>query len=90
MKQKSSEQRSLQRRIANVTMPITRKRIRWGRNWPCLCGSEKKYKRCCLKEIDAITISDSNANVAKLPEDMQKFINAHQKAQKNGGMKKNG
>ncbi len=88
MKQKSSEQRSLQRRIANITMPITRRRMRWGRNWPCLCGSEKKYKRCCLREIDAITVSDGNANVVALSKDVQEIISAHQKAQKNGGMKK--
>ncbi len=71
---KKSEQRNLARRISGVTMPIARKRTKWGRNWLCLCGSEKKYKRCCLKEIDSITVFDGNANVTPLSEDIQKMI----------------
>ena len=89
MSRTSSEQRNLGRRIAGVTMPITRRRMRWGRNWPCLCGSGKKYKACCLNEIEAITASDGNANVTKLPEDIQKMIDAHREAQQNGGKKNN-
>jgi len=27
------------------------KRKKMGRNKPCLCGSGKKFKKCCLKEI---------------------------------------
>ena len=88
MSKKSSELRSLGRRISGVTMPITRRRMRWGRNWPCLCGSEKKYKRCCMAETDSFTASDGNTNVIALSEDIQKMIDAHRK--KNGGMKKNG
>ena len=87
MSRTSSEQRNLGRRIAGVTMPITRRRMRWGRNWPCLCGSGKKYKVCCLNEIEAITASDGNANVTKLPENIQKMIDAHREAQQNGGKK---
>jgi hypothetical protein len=64
--------------------------MRWGRNWPCLCNSGKKYKRCCMKEIDSFTISDGNANITALSEDIQKMIDAHQKTKKNGDMKKNG
>lgn len=78
MRQKRSEQRNLNNRIAGVTMPISRKRIKWGRNWLCLCGSDKKYKRCCMKEIDDITAFDDNANVEKLSEDIQKMIDARQ------------
>lgn len=88
MSKRSSELRSLGRRISDVTMPITRRRMRWGRNWPCLCGSEKKYKRCCMAEIDSFTASDSNANITALPEDIQKMIDVYRK--KNGGMRKNG
>jgi len=90
MSRKSSERRSLGRRIAGVTMPIGRKRMRWGRNWPCLCGSGKKYKVCCLSEIDSLTESDDNASVTKLPEDIQKMIDAHRKAEEKTKGKLNG
>lgn len=78
MKQKRSEQRNLSNRLAGVTLPISRKRTKWGRNWPCLCGSGKKYKKCCINEINNITTSDGNANVESLPEDIQKMIDARQ------------
>lgn len=71
---KKSEQLNLQKRLAGVTMPITRKRIKWGRNWLCMCGSGAKYKNCCLEETDNLTASDSNANVELLPEDIQKML----------------
>ena len=86
MSKKKSEQRSLSRRISGVTMPIKRKRMRWCRNWPCLCASGKKYKKCCLDEIESFTALDSNASVTELPEDIKKMIDTH----KNGDMKKNG
>lgn len=86
---RKSEQRSLGRRIAGVTMPISRRRMRWGRNWPCLCGSDKKYKRCCLNEIDSFTASDGNANVDKLSPDIQKMIDYQRDMLKNGGKKHN-
>jgi len=85
MSNKLSERRSLGRRIAGVTMPIERKRMKWKRNWPCLCGSDKKYKNCCLKDIDALTASDGDATVRKLPEDIQKMIDAHIEADKGKG-----
>jgi len=93
---KKTERRNLRRRIQGVTMPIGRKRTRWGRNWPCLCGSGKKYKHCCIGDIDALTASDGNADVTKLPEDIQKMIDAHRKAEEEakgkleGGRKING
>jgi hypothetical protein len=71
---KQSERRSLDRRIAGVTMPIGRKRIRYGRNFPCLCGSGKKYKRCCMEQIDTTTAHDGNATVIELSQDVQKMI----------------
>lgn len=90
MSRTSSEQRSLGRRINGITMPITCKRTRWCRNWPCMCGSGLKYKNCCLKEIQSLTESDGNANVTKLPEDIQKMIDTHREAEKTGGKKENG
>lgn len=82
MSKQSSDQRSLGRRILGTTMPIGRKRMKWGRNWPCLCGSEKKYKNCCMNEIESLTISDGNAKVQTIPEDMQKKIDDYIEAQK--------
>lgn len=79
MNSKLSEQRSLGRRLAGVTMPISRKRIRWGRNWLCMCGSGAKYKKCCMSEINSITASDGNANIKLLSKDIQKMIDAHKK-----------
>ena len=87
MSRTSSERRSLGKRIAGVSMPITRKRTRWGRNLSCLCGSGKKYKNCCLNEIESFTAFDGNASVTKLSEDIQKMIDAHREA---GGKKENG
>ena len=89
MQKKSSAQRSLGRRIAGVTMPVGRKRMRWGRNWPCLCGSQEKYKRCCLSEIDNLTAHDGNAVEEKLSEDVQRLIDAHNaEEERKGGKKK--
>jgi len=68
-------------------MPVRRKRMRWSRNWPCLCGSGIKYKFCCMGEIDNITISDGNASVDKLSDDIQTLINNQQQIQKSGGAK---
>lgn len=86
---KKKERLSLQKRLQGVTMPISRKRIRWGRNWLCLCGSNVKYKRCCMAEVESITSSDGNARVQKLHEDIQGMINAQIEA-KNKGVEGNG
>ncbi len=45
------------------TQPIKRKRIKWKRNWPCVCGSERKYKNCCMGEMQKLDILDGNASV---------------------------
>lgn len=90
MSTKSSERRNLGRRLSGVTMPINRKRMKWGRNWPCLCGSEKKYKRCCFDDTNKLTLYDGNANVEVLSEDIQRMIDVHNKKQKTGDMEKNG
>lgn len=87
MSNKLSERRNLGRRLAGVTMPLTRKRVKWNRNWPCLCGSEKKYKNCCMKEMDILTTSDDNANIETLSEDVQKMIDIQRESQSNGGIK---
>lgn len=89
MSNRKSEQRSLGRRLAGVTMPIGRRRIRWSRNWPCLCGSNKKYKKCCMDEIDDLTVSDGNASVEKLSENVQEIIDARKMEQEKKGMKEN-
>lgn len=90
MIKKLSEQRSLGRRLAGITTPISRKRMQWGRNWLCLCGSGVKYKKCCMSDIDNLTDSDGNATIDPLPEDIQKMIAAQKKALNEGGLKKNG
>ncbi len=79
MNRKLLELYNLNRRISGITMPITRKRARWNRNWPCMCGSGKKFKMCCMVEIDILTASDGNANVATLSDDIQKMVDAHRK-----------
>ncbi len=79
-KKRSSAERNLGRRIFGVTMPIERKRTRWGRNWPCMCGSGEKYKSCCQKTTEALTSQDDNANVVELSEDVQKLVKMHQEA----------
>lgn len=90
MNKMSSEQRNLAKRIDGVTMPIGRKRMKWGRNWLCLCGSGKKYKKCCLDEINDLTTYDSNAEVSELSKDIQELIHTHRKALGEGGIKKSG
>ena len=79
-KKRSSAERNLGKRIFGVTMPIERKRIKWGRNWPCICGSNKKYKNCCYETTEALTRQDDNANVVELSEDVQKLVKMHQEA----------
>lgn len=80
MNKRPSVQRSLGRRIVGVTMPIRRKREKWGRNWPCMCGSDQKYKNCCFKTTEALTRQDDNANIVELSEDIQKLVKQHQEA----------
>lgn len=60
---KKSKLRSIQRRVSGVTMPIHRKRMRWLRNWNCLCGSKKKYKVCCMQDIESMTVVDGNSDI---------------------------
>lgn len=77
MSRKLSEQRSLSRRFSGVTMPISRRRAKWNRNWLCICESGKKYKHCCMDEINSFTAHDGNANIEVLPESVQKMIDTH-------------
>lgn len=86
MSKSSSEQRSLGRRISGVTMPIARKRAKWCRNWPCLCGSGKKYKHCCLADINKLTQADRNEAVREIPEDIQEVVRQHREAQAEKGL----
>jgi len=82
---KKSKQRNVARRISGVTMPISKKRIKWNRNWKCLCGSNKKYKHCCMKDLDALTLSDGNMVVRDVPEDVQDFIDIMDKQAEDKG-----
>ncbi len=81
---KKLEQYKLRRRIDGVTMPITRKRVKWGRNWLCVCDSGKKFKNCCMVEINSFATFDGNANVTTLPEDVKKIVDTHKEMKKNG------
>lgn len=90
MNNKLSERRNASRRLAGVTMPIGRKRIRWGRNWPCMCGSKKKYKDCCLDGTRSLTTSDGNAEVKPLPESIKAIVDAHKKRQEKVDRKRDG
>jgi len=90
MSLKPSNKRNLERRIAGVTMPISRKRTKWCRNWPCLCGSGKKYKKCCLRDIDALTAVDGDAKVEELPPEIKDIVEEIQAKLKEGGLKSNG
>ncbi len=45
---------------AKVTNPLRRKRVRWGRNWTCVCGSGRKFKKCCLKDMEVLDSEDGN------------------------------
>jgi hypothetical protein len=90
MKQKPSVVRNIAKRISGVTMPIGRKRMRWLRNWPCLCGSENKYKNCCMKDIESLTSSDGNVTTKSLPKEIQETVDALRKAAEKKGSCKNG
>ena len=48
------------KKSAEVTKPLRRKRMRWGRNWTCVCGSGKKFKKCCFKDMAALDAEDGN------------------------------
>jgi len=50
-------------KIKPTTQPIRRKRVKWNRNWKCLCGSGKKYKKCCLPEVEKLKLVDQNVSV---------------------------
>lgn len=69
--------RKLKRRLDGVTMPLSRKRLDWGRNWLCMCGSGKKYKKCCLSQAQQQDSIDGNANEAPLPEGVQEIVQRH-------------
>jgi len=43
--------------------PIVRTRLRWQRNWLCPCGSGKKYKKCCLQNIEAIVDQEQSKSL---------------------------
>lgn len=73
---RTSMARNIRNRINDVTMPIERKRCKWGRNNLCLCGSGKKFKNCCINDIDTLTLQDGNASVQQLTPDLQKLVSS--------------
>lgn len=83
MNMKPFEHCDIQRKINEVTMPIKRKRIKWCRNWPCLCGSNKKYKKCCMSDIDNLTTIDANAIVENLPDNIARIVGQNRGENKN-------
>ena len=72
MPKELSKLRSMKRRLAGITMPIHRKRMRWMRNWPCLCGSKNKYKRCCMQDIEKLTGVDGNSSIPDKTQELPK------------------
>lgn len=41
--------------------------LKWPRNFNCVCGSGKKFKKCCLNGLaKQVTIKDANAINKKL------------------------
>lgn len=41
--------------------------LEWPRNFNCVCGSGKKFKKCCLNELQRnVTIKDANEINKKL------------------------
>ncbi len=75
----------LEQLVKEVTKPIIRKRIKWGRNWLCLCNSGKKYKRCCLNKIDQLTASDGNSSLGELHNDIGEVFMQDKEATRSGG-----
>lgn len=51
--------------ITEITRPIRRKRIRWQRNWLCICGSKLKFKKCCMKDLRELDLFDGNIRMEK-------------------------
>jgi cytochrome c-type biogenesis protein CcmH/NrfG len=49
-----------------------------GRNNPCPCGSQKKYKQCCLKSDAREHISDSITNQLRTALQLQQSGNIRQ------------
>jgi hypothetical protein len=51
--------------IAPATVPNPL--LKWPRNFNCVCGSGKKFKKCCLNGLNSqVTIKDANAINKKL------------------------
>ena len=46
---RKQQQLAQQQRIASKPRTYLRTTAKVGRNDPCPCGSEKKYKKCCLR-----------------------------------------
>lgn len=71
-----SKAKYIRNRVAGITTPIRRKRTKWERNWPCLCGSGKKYKSCCMDKITEMGYDDNNATVEQIPDELREIIDS--------------
>jgi len=47
-----------------------------------LCGSGKKYKRCCLLEIETLSVSDGNEKVEDIPANIKQMVTDWKEEQK--------
>jgi len=72
MDRKKWRQPNTDKKIIGTTQPIKRKRPKWGRNWLCFCGSDKKYKHCCLKAINDIALMNEEIDIDSILELMYK------------------
>lgn len=51
-----------------------RSRDKIGRNDPCKCGSGKKYKVCCLGEVEAARARALQAAAAEAPGEPEEHV----------------
>ncbi len=45
-----TDKKKKKKKVFKRVLPVTR-RMKVGRNDPCSCGSGKKYKKCCLRNV---------------------------------------
>jgi uncharacterized protein YchJ len=64
---KSSDNNTTSTFTKGITMPlrIKVKRPRWGRNISCICGSGKKFKRCCWDYFQELNRVDGNVTMVE-------------------------
>jgi len=55
-----------------------------GRNDPCPCGSGKKYKKCCMNEINAKLYKESSLARKELDKEAKYYRKLYERITKNG------